>query len=179
MAFVADTVNVEELPAVIDIGLARIFTVGVMAAATVTVDEAVLAPPGPVAVAVYVVVVVGLTAWVPPPACRVYELPSLPVTVTWVAFDAATVNMDVLPLATDVGLAAMFTVGAGGGWPGIAFRQPVTTMRSDRQDNKNTGRRRNVNQGDRIFIFMSSFPSSGTMVLLITSNIGCKYWMQN
>jgi hypothetical protein len=49
---VAVTVNVDELPAVIDIGLARILTVGAVAAATVIVDVAVVVPPGPVAVAV-------------------------------------------------------------------------------------------------------------------------------
>jgi hypothetical protein len=43
----------------------------------------------------------------------VYELPSLPVTVTEVAFAAATVNVDELPTNTEVGLAAMLTVGAG------------------------------------------------------------------
>jgi hypothetical protein len=65
---VAVTVNAEELPGAIDIGLARIFTVGAVAAATVTVEVAVVVPPGPVAVAVYVVVVVGLTGRVPPSA---------------------------------------------------------------------------------------------------------------
>lgn len=68
MALVAVTVNVEELPGVMDIGLARIFTVGAVAAATMMVEVAVVVPPGPVAVAVYVVVVVGLTGRVPPSA---------------------------------------------------------------------------------------------------------------
>jgi hypothetical protein len=68
VAFVAVTVNVEEPPVVIDIGLARIFTVGAVAAATVIVNVAVVVPPGPVAAAVYVVVVVGLTGRVPPSA---------------------------------------------------------------------------------------------------------------
>jgi hypothetical protein len=141
VALVAVMVSMEELPDVMEIGLARIFTVGAGLGVTVTVAVAEVFPPVPVAVAVYVVVVVGLTGWVPPLACRVYELPSLPVTVTRVAFDAATVNMDVLPLATDVGLAAMFTVGAAVVAPGIAFWQPVTTKRSDRQQNKTIGRR--------------------------------------
>jgi hypothetical protein len=132
-------VNAEDLPGVIDIGLARIFTVGAVAVATVTVEVAVVVPPGPVAVAVYVVVVVGLTGTVPPSEGSVYEPPSLPVTVTEIASDAATFNMAVLPIATCVGLAEMLTDGVGG-WPGIASRQPVTTKRRDRQDNSVTGR---------------------------------------
>jgi hypothetical protein len=71
VAFVAVTVSVEELPGLIDIGLARIFTVGAVAAATVTVEFAVDVPPGPVAVAVYVVVVAGLTGRVPPSVASV------------------------------------------------------------------------------------------------------------
>ena len=66
MALVAVTVNVDELPGVMDMGLAIIFTVGAVAAATVMVDVAVVVPPGPVAAAVYVVVVVGVTGTVPP-----------------------------------------------------------------------------------------------------------------
>jgi hypothetical protein len=60
-----------------------------------------------------VVVEVGLTDWVPPPACKVYLVPSLPVTVTWVAFVAVTVKVDALPAAIEAGLAAIATVGAG------------------------------------------------------------------
>jgi hypothetical protein len=108
-------------------------------------------------VAVYVVVVVGVTGTVPPSAASVYELPSLPETVTEFAFDAATLSMDVPPLAIAMGVAEMSTIGAGGGAPGIEFWQPVT-MSSDRQDNNVTGRTRSRNQGDSIFIFMSSFP---------------------
>lgn len=54
----------------------------------------------------------GLTACVPPLAASVYELPSLPVTTTPVAFVAATVKIDELPAVTEVGLAVMATVGA-------------------------------------------------------------------
>jgi hypothetical protein len=158
VALLAVTVNVDELPGVMDIGLATIFTVGALAAATVIVEVAVVVPPGPVAVAVYVVVVFGFTGTVPPSAGSVYELPSLPVTVTEVAFDAATFNVAVLPLATCVGLAEMLTDGVGVGWPGIAFWQPVTTKRSDRQYNSVTGRRRSDIQSDRIFIFIFPFP---------------------
>jgi hypothetical protein len=71
VALVAVTVNMDELPGVMDIGLARIFTVGAVAAATMMVDEAVVVPPGPEALAVYVVVVVGVTGWDPPSAGNV------------------------------------------------------------------------------------------------------------
>jgi hypothetical protein len=66
--------------------------------------------------------------------------------------------MAVLPLVTAVGLAAMFTVGAGVGSPGIASEHPVTTASSDRLDNKITRRQRHGIQKERLFIFMSSFP---------------------
>jgi len=49
---------------------------------------------------------------VPPLTDKVYELPSVPVTVTFVALVAVTVKMDELPAVTDVGLAVMATVGA-------------------------------------------------------------------
>jgi hypothetical protein len=68
---VAVAVNVEELPAVMDIGLATKFTVGAVVAVTVMVDAAVVVPPGPFAVAVYVVVVLGVTGTVPPSAASV------------------------------------------------------------------------------------------------------------
>ena len=55
---------------------------------------------------------VGLTACVPPVEFKVYELPSVPVTVTCVAFVAVTVSVDELPELTEVGLAVMLTVGA-------------------------------------------------------------------
>jgi hypothetical protein len=58
---------VDELPAVIVTGFAAMVTVGAPAAATTVTDVADEAfPPVPVAVAVYVVVAVGLTACVPP-----------------------------------------------------------------------------------------------------------------
>jgi hypothetical protein len=49
-----------------DVGLALMPTVAAVAAVTVTVVGAETLPPDPVAVAVYVVVAVGFTAWVPP-----------------------------------------------------------------------------------------------------------------
>ena len=80
MALAAVTVKVDELPELIEVGLALMLTVG--DAATITVVVAVVLPPVPVAVAVYVVVTVGLTACVPPVAARVYVLPFVPVIVT-------------------------------------------------------------------------------------------------
>ena len=71
VALVAVTVRMEELPAVIDVGLEAIVTVGRTAGPRVTVAVAVVVPPAPVAVAVYVVVAVGLTDCVPPFADRV------------------------------------------------------------------------------------------------------------
>jgi hypothetical protein len=52
VAFVAVTVKVDELPAVIEVGLAVIATVGAGPAVTVTVAVADVFPPAPVAVAV-------------------------------------------------------------------------------------------------------------------------------
>jgi hypothetical protein len=71
VAFVAVTLNVEELPVTMEDGFAVINTVGVGLAVTVTVAVAVVIPPGPVAVAVYVVVAAGVTACVPPLAIKV------------------------------------------------------------------------------------------------------------
>jgi len=62
-----------------------------------------------VAFAVYVVVTVGLTLFVPPMAGSVKLLLSEPVTATAVAFYAVTVNVDELPDAIDVGFAEMVT----------------------------------------------------------------------
>lgn len=54
-----------------------------------------------------------MTACVPPFADSEYELPSLPVKVTLVAFVAVTVRVDELPDVTDVGFAMMAIVDAG------------------------------------------------------------------
>jgi len=51
-------------------GFAVIVTVGAGFAITVTVVLADVVPPAPVATTVYVVVVVGLTRWVPPLASK-------------------------------------------------------------------------------------------------------------
>jgi hypothetical protein len=80
VALAAVTLKVDELPELIELGLALMLTVG--DAATVTVAVAVVLPPVPVAVAVYVVVTLGLTTCVPPLAGRIYVLPSVPATVT-------------------------------------------------------------------------------------------------
>jgi hypothetical protein len=69
----AVTVKVEELPAVIDVGLAEIATLGIPgggAAVTVTIATADAFPPAPDTLAVYVVVALGLTACVPPLGCN-------------------------------------------------------------------------------------------------------------
>jgi hypothetical protein len=66
VAFVAVTVNVDELPEAIVLGFAVIITVGAGLPVTVTDAIAEAFPPAPVAAAVYVVVALGLTACVPP-----------------------------------------------------------------------------------------------------------------
>jgi hypothetical protein len=58
-----------------------------------------------------VVVKEGLTVCVPPVVPSVYELPSLPLIVTWVALVATTFSEEEPPEAIDVGLAVMLTVG--------------------------------------------------------------------
>jgi len=128
VAFVAVTVTMDELPAVIEVGFAAMLTVGAGFGVTVTVAFAVTFPPAPVAVAVYVVVAVGLTDCVPPFGCKVYVLPSDPLTVTCVAFAAVTVKMEEPPGAIDAGLALMLTVGgvtAGGTTVTVAVAEAV------------------------------------------------------
>jgi hypothetical protein len=73
-----------------------------------------------------VVVAAGLTACVPPLGCRVYELPSLPATVTVVALVAITVKVEELPAATDAGLASIATVGAGDLLPMLIPAHPAS-----------------------------------------------------
>jgi hypothetical protein len=67
---VAVTVNVLVLPETIVAGLATIVTIAAAGGTTVTVAVAEALPPLPVATAVYVVVVAGLTVWVPPVVWR-------------------------------------------------------------------------------------------------------------
>jgi predicted membrane-bound spermidine synthase len=73
VALVAATVNVDDPPGLIDVGLAAMVIVGegVVEDPKVTVVDAEVFPPAPIAVAVYVVVVVGLTDCVPPVADKV------------------------------------------------------------------------------------------------------------
>jgi hypothetical protein len=54
---------------------------------------------------------VGLTDCVPPVAARLYELPSVPVIVTCVAFVATTVSVEDVPAVIVLGLALIVTVG--------------------------------------------------------------------
>jgi hypothetical protein len=110
VAFIALTVSVDELPAPIAVGLAVMLTVGGGLAATVTVAVAETLPETPVAVAVYVVVLDGLTACVPPVELSWYELPSDPVTVTVEALVAVTLSVDEAPAAMEAGAATTLTV---------------------------------------------------------------------
>lgn len=112
VALVALTERVDELPDAIAAGLAVMLTVGggFVAAVTATVAVAEIFPVTPVAAAVYVVVLAGLTACVPPVELSWYELPSDPLTVTPEAFAAVTVSVDEPPAAMEVGVATMLTV---------------------------------------------------------------------
>jgi hypothetical protein len=87
-------------------------------------------------------VAVGLTACVPPFAVRLYELPSLPATVTVVALDAVTVKVEGAPAATDVGLAVIATVGAAVAWPDTFVPHPEKSRQKDRQKSVATERGR-------------------------------------
>jgi hypothetical protein len=79
-------------------------------AVTVTVAVAEIFPVPPAATAVYVVVLAGLTAFVPPVELSWYELPSDPLTVTPEALAAVTVSVDEAPAAMEAGDATMLTV---------------------------------------------------------------------
>jgi hypothetical protein len=110
VALVALTESVDELPGAIAEGVAVMLTVGGGLAVTVTVAVADTGPETPVAVAVYVVVLAGLTACVPPVELSWYELPSDPVTVTPEALAAATLSVDEAPAAMEAGVATTLTV---------------------------------------------------------------------
>ena len=115
MALDAVTLNIDELPEMIEVGLAVILTFGVGFGVTVTVVLADDLPPLPIATAVYVVVAVGLTSCVPPLDCKEYVLPSVPLIVTCVASTAATFRVDELSIVIEAGFAVMITVGNGVG----------------------------------------------------------------
>jgi hypothetical protein len=110
VALVALTESVDGLPGAIAEGVAVIVTVGGGLAVTVTVAVAETGPETPVAVAVYVVVLAGLTACVPPVELSWYELPSDPVTVTPEALVAVTLSVDEAPAAMEAGAATTLTV---------------------------------------------------------------------
>jgi hypothetical protein len=112
VVLVAVTESVDELPDAIAAGLAVMLTVGggVVEPVTVTVAAADTLPETPVATAVYVVVLAGLTACVPPVEVSWYELPSDPLTVTVAALAAVTVRVDEAPAAIETGDATMLTV---------------------------------------------------------------------
>jgi hypothetical protein len=110
VALLAVTESVDELPDPIEEGLAVMLTVGGGLAATVTVAVADTFPETPVAVAVYVVVLAGVTGCVPPVELSWYELPSDPVTLTVEALVAVTVSVDEAPAAMEAGAAIMLTV---------------------------------------------------------------------
>jgi hypothetical protein len=71
VALAAVIVSSDDPPAVRDAGLAAMVTVGALTGVTVIVAVAVVLPLIPVAVARYVVVDLGVTAWFPPLDCRV------------------------------------------------------------------------------------------------------------
>lgn len=112
MALAALTVSIDELPDAIAEGLAVMLTVGggLVELVTVTLAEAETFPEAPVATAVYVVVLAGLTACVPPVELNWYELPSDPLTVTAEAFVAVMLSVDEAPAEMEAGDATMLTV---------------------------------------------------------------------
>jgi hypothetical protein len=129
VALVAATVKRDELPSVMDFGLATMVTVGVGGCMTVTATDAVAVPPAPVAVTVYVAVLVGLTVSVPPVAGKLAgeekAVPSVPCKTRVVALVATTVRVVELPRFIDVGLAVRVTVGAAGGGAGVTVTVAV------------------------------------------------------
>ena len=54
----------------------------------------------------------GLTFCVPPVGPMLYEVPSVPVIVTWIVLVVVTVSTDELPAAIEAGEAERVTVGA-------------------------------------------------------------------
>ena len=78
------------------------------------------------AVAVYVVVVLGVTACAPPLPGNVNVVGStLSVITTCVALLAVTVSIAEVPVVTEFGLAVILTVGAEVAGGGVAFTMPV------------------------------------------------------
>ena len=90
---------------------ARLTTAG--AALTVTPALAVAVPPRPVAVMVYVVVLLGVTTVEP----WVVTEPTPGAIASSVALRELQVSVDEFPVVMELGLAESVTVGAGGGGP--------------------------------------------------------------
>jgi len=115
VASVEDQVRVEDAPLVTDVGLAANDTVGTGAggAPTVTVVEALPVPPAPVQASVNVPVLVNAPLdWLPK---IVLGPDQAPVAKQEAELFDDQVSVEDPPLATEVGLAAIDTVGAGGG----------------------------------------------------------------
>src|SRR5215469_13020822 len=79
---------------------------------TATVASAFAEPALPVAVAVYCVVLFGLTVCIPPLPGKVKVLPSEPVMVIWVELSAVTTSVEDPPEGMITGLAFTATEGA-------------------------------------------------------------------
>jgi len=108
---------------------------------TVIVAVAEVLFPSAVAVAVYVVVVVGLTVCVPPFGWSVYLLPSVPATITCVAFAAVTFSVAEPPEAIETGLAVMLIVSVAGNLDillGALPAHPVIRIGEEIQNNSTT-----------------------------------------
>jgi len=110
VALVLDQVKLVALPEVMVVGLALKVTTGLgVTAFTLTVAVLLVVPPAPVAVIVYVVVLVGETDFVPDNDV----LPILGEKDTEVALLLDQVKVEKLPEVIMVGLALKLAVGAG------------------------------------------------------------------
>lgn len=114
VAFVVCHASVVNAPATTLVGVAvNVVIVGFTGAATVIVTVAVAVPPEPVAVAVYVVFVVGDTVVVPVAA----NVPDTPVMVTAVAFVELHESVTDWPVVMLALSAVIWMVGAGAVFP--------------------------------------------------------------
>ena len=112
VAFVEDQVSVDDPPLVTDGGVAARDTMGA-GGDTVTVADALWVPPDPVQERLKVLVLVNApVVWLPDVALAPDQPPEALQEVAFVEDHASVVDA---PLATDVGFAAIDTVGAGGG----------------------------------------------------------------
>jgi hypothetical protein len=128
-------------------------------------------PPGPVATAVYVVVVIGVTVSVPLLPARVYDVLLVPVTTTWLAFVAVTVKVADCPSTIDAELGVMPTVSAEvGPWGELLLlllmpAHPMKTNGSKRVKNSPTPQRL---RGTRGLISLSLVPPVARCPLPVT-----------